>query len=94
MRYFRGLAIKSSISESTRVAIRRMSLYSPGSLMNFAIEPSPLSNQWPCHLGETGLIPAANARRFTLIFDVPAGMPRKLQYRGFEKDEVIVEIKR
>ena len=58
------------------------------------IEPSSLSNQLACHLGEQGVVPAGNARRFTLVYDVPAGASRRLQYRGFEKDEVIVEIKR
>jgi len=58
------------------------------------IEPSPLSNQLPCYPGEAGVIPASNARRFSLVYDVPVGIPRTLQYRGFEKDEVTVEIKR
>jgi hypothetical protein len=40
------------------------------------------------------VIPAGNARRFRYVYDVPAGMPLKLQYRGFEKDEAVVEIKR
>lgn len=55
---------------------------------------SPLSNSLPCSLGDTGVIPAGGTRRFQYVYDVPAGMPLKLQYRGFEKDEVVVEIKR
>jgi hypothetical protein len=58
------------------------------------IQPSPLSNRLTCTLGDTGVIPAGNARRFRYVYDVPAGMPLKLQYRGFEKDEVVVDIKR
>lgn len=58
------------------------------------IQPSPLSNQLACTLGDEGVIPAGHARRFMYVYDVPAGMPLKLQYRGFEKDEVVVDIKR
>jgi hypothetical protein len=57
------------------------------------IEPSPLSNQLACRLGDVGVIPAGQARRFLLVYDVPAGMAKKLQYRGFEKDEVVVDLK-
>jgi hypothetical protein len=56
------------------------------------IQPSPLSAQLPCRLGDTGVIPAGGARRFMLVYDVPAGIPRRLQYRGFEKDETFVEL--
>jgi hypothetical protein len=58
------------------------------------IQPAPVSSQLRCSLGDTGVIPAASTRRFQYVYDVPAGMPLKLQYRGFEKDEVVVEIKR
>lgn len=58
------------------------------------IQPSsPLSSTLTCALGDTGVIPAGGPRRFACVYDVPAGMPRKLQYRGFEKDEVTVAIK-
>jgi hypothetical protein len=57
------------------------------------IQPSPLSNQMACRLGDTGVIPGGHARRFTLVYDVPAGAPRRLQYRGFEKDETLVDLK-
>jgi hypothetical protein len=58
------------------------------------IQPSPLSGQLPCRLDEAGVIPGGNARRFALVYDVPAGMPLKLHFRGFEKDEAIVEIRK
>jgi hypothetical protein len=58
------------------------------------IQPSPLSNQLTCTLGDEGVIPASHARRFRYVYDVPAGMPLKLEYRGFEKDTTVVEIKR
>ena len=57
------------------------------------ITPSPLSGRLPCRLDGPGVIPAGGARRFVLVYDVPAGMPRRLQYRGFEKDEEFVNLK-
>jgi hypothetical protein len=66
-------------------------------LMNPAggfIQPAPISNQLSCRLGDNNIIPAGNARRFQLVYDIPANMPLKLQYRGFEKDEAVVDIKR
>ena len=58
------------------------------------IQASPLSSQLPCRLDEAGVIPGGHARRFVLVYDVPAGMPLKLHFRGFEKDEAIVEIRK
>lgn len=59
------------------------------------IQPSSsLSSQLACRLGDTGVIPAGGSRRFAFVYDVPTGMPPKLQYRGFEKDEAVAEIKR
>lgn len=58
------------------------------------IQPSPLSEQLTCTLGDTGVIPAGQARRFRYVYDVPAGVPLKLQYRGFEKEEAVIDIKR
>jgi hypothetical protein len=57
------------------------------------IQPSSLSNQLPCRLGDTGVIPTASARRFMLVYDVPAGTPRRLQYRGFDNPEAFVDLK-
>lgn len=56
------------------------------------IQPSPLSSQFACKLGEVDVIPGGNVRRFMLVYDVPTGMPLKLQYRGFEVNEVTVDI--
>jgi hypothetical protein len=58
------------------------------------IEPSSLSSRFACRLGEGDAVPAGNARRFTLVYDMPTGSPIKLQYRGFEKDEAVIAIKR
>lgn len=56
--------------------------------------PSPVSTQLPCRLDRTGVIPAGHARRFTLVYDVPAGQTWRLQYRGFEKTEEIIDLKK
>jgi hypothetical protein len=57
------------------------------------INPSPLSAEVPCHLPDGGVIPPGATRRFTLIYDVPAGEPpHKLQYRGFELQETTVDL--
>lgn len=56
------------------------------------IQPLPLASQLACTLGELDVIPGGHARRFLAAFDVPAGTPLKLQYRGFEVDETTVEI--
>jgi hypothetical protein len=59
------------------------------------IAPSPLSDQLSCSLGAIGVVPAGNARRFQLLYDVPAGAaPAKVEYRGFERDSVVVDLKR
>ena len=58
------------------------------------ISPSPISHQLSCRIDDVGVIPAGHARRFQLVYDVPASSRFKLQYRGFERDEVLLEIKR
>jgi hypothetical protein len=57
------------------------------------IQASPLTNQLGCRLEDGDVIPPGHARRLMLVFDTPAGAPRRLQYRGFEKDEVMVDVK-
>jgi hypothetical protein len=49
--------------------------------------------QLPCRLDRTGVIPAGHARRFTPVYDVPAGQAWRLQYRGFEKTEEFIDLK-
>jgi hypothetical protein len=56
------------------------------------IQPLPLATQLPCSLGEMDVVPGGHARRFTAVYDVPSGMPLRLQYRGFEVNELTVEI--
>jgi len=57
------------------------------------IQASPLTNQLGCRLEDGDVIPPGHSRRLMLVFDTPAGAPRRLQYRGFEKDEVMVDVK-
>jgi len=56
-------------------------------------QASALTNQLGCRMDDGDVIPPGHARRLMLVFDMPAGAPRRLQYRGFEKDEVTVDIK-
>jgi hypothetical protein len=58
------------------------------------IQPSSSSSRLTCAMGETGVIPAASARRFKYVYEVPAALPLKLQYRGFETNDVVVEVRR
>lgn len=56
-------------------------------------DPSPVSAQVPCRLSAEGVIPAATARRFMLVYDIPPDeRPRRLEYRGFEVDAVTVDL--
>jgi hypothetical protein len=38
------------------------------------------------------VIPPGHVRRFLLVYDMPAGAPRRLQYRGFEVDEASLDL--
>jgi hypothetical protein len=63
-----------------------------GSFIQPLPSTGPIAGQLACALGEMDVVPGGHARRFTAVYDVPAGMPLKLQYRGFEVNEVTVEI--
>lgn len=56
------------------------------------IQPSELTQQIGCRLDDGDVIPPGNSRRFQLVYDMPAGAPRRLQYRGFEVDETTVDL--
>ena len=56
------------------------------------VQPSALTKQIGCRLDDGDVIPPGHARRFMVIYDMPAGAPRRLQYRGFEVDEVSVDL--
>jgi hypothetical protein len=57
------------------------------------IQPSALTEQIGCRLDDGDVIPPGHARRFQAAYDVPAGTPRRLQYRGFEVDEITFDLK-
>jgi hypothetical protein len=57
------------------------------------IAPSPVASGIRCSLDPDGVIPAQTARRFTLVYDVPAdALLRRVQYRGFDVQETVVDL--
>jgi hypothetical protein len=55
-------------------------------------EPSDDGRHLPCSM--TGdVVPAGAARRFTLVYDVPAGQPLQLEYRGFNVKSELIKIR-
>lgn len=57
------------------------------------VQPAALTKQFGCRLDDGDVIPPGHARRFMVVYDTPAGAPRRLQYRGFEVDELSVDLK-
>jgi hypothetical protein len=57
------------------------------------VQASRLTAQLGCRVEDGDVIPPGHSRRVMAVFDMPAGAPRRLQYRGFERDEAIVAIK-
>ena len=57
------------------------------------VQPSaPLTKLLSCRLDDGDVIPPGHTRRLQVVYDMPAGAPRRLQYRGFERDEATVAI--
>lgn len=56
------------------------------------VQPSPLTKHLGCRLDDGDVIPPGHTRRLRLVYDMPAGAPRRLQYRGFERDEATVAV--
>jgi hypothetical protein len=56
------------------------------------ILPSSLTQQIGCRLDDGDVIPPRHQRRFLVVYEVPVGIPKRLQYRGFEIDEAIVDL--
>lgn len=50
------------------------------------------TNALGCRLEDGGVIPPSQARRFMAAFELQAGAPVRLQYRGFEVDETSVDL--
>jgi hypothetical protein len=56
------------------------------------IAPSHDSERAPCSL--TGdVVPAGTSRRFTLVYDVPPGLPLQFEYRGFTVKSELVKVR-
>lgn len=56
------------------------------------VQPAVLTNQIGCRLEDGDVVPPGHARRLMAVYDMPAGAPRRLQYRGFEVDETSVDL--
>ena len=50
------------------------------------------TNALGCRLEDGGVIPPSQARRFMAAYELPAGAPLRLQYRGFEMEETTVDL--
>jgi hypothetical protein len=42
---------------------------------------------------QPGVFAVTEARRLMLVYEMPAGTPRRLQYKGFEVNETTVDLK-
>jgi hypothetical protein len=56
------------------------------------IQPSALTKQIGCRLDDGDVIPPGHARRFMVVYEMPAGSARRLQDRGFEVNKVSVDL--
>ncbi len=56
------------------------------------IQPAQSTKELGCRLDDLDVVPPGQVRRFMVAYDVPAGAPKRLQYRGFEVDEVTVDL--
>lgn len=55
------------------------------------VQPSAATQKIGCRLDDGDVIPPGHSRRFQVVYDMPPGEPRRLNYRGFEVDEVTVD---
>jgi hypothetical protein len=56
------------------------------------VQPSTLTKRIGCRLDDGDVIPHSPARRFQVVYETAAGEPKRLQCRGFEVDEISVDI--
>ena len=56
------------------------------------VQPDVATNALGCRLEDGGVIPPSQARRLMAVYELPAGAPLRLQYRGFEVDEASVDL--
>jgi hypothetical protein len=54
---------------------------------------SAATKQIGCHMDDGDVIPPGQARRLMAVYEMPAGAARRLQYRGFEIEQTVVEIR-
>ena len=50
------------------------------------------TNNLGCRLEDGDVIPPGQARRFMAAYELPAGAPVRLQYRGFEVEEATIDL--
>lgn len=56
------------------------------------VQPSAATREIGCRLDDGDVVPPGHARRLQVAFDMPPGETRRLNYRGFEVDEVTVDL--
>jgi hypothetical protein len=56
------------------------------------IQPAESTKELGCRLDDLDVVPPGQVRRLMVAYDVPAGAPKRLQYRGFAVDEVTVDL--
>lgn len=54
---------------------------------------SAATKQLGCRMDDNDVIPPGHARRVMALYELPAGTPRRLHYRGFERPEAVIEIR-
>jgi hypothetical protein len=56
------------------------------------IQPAESTKQLGCRLDDLDVVPPGHVRRLQAVYEIPVGAPKRLQYRGFEVDEVTVDV--
>jgi hypothetical protein len=56
------------------------------------VQAAAVTSQLGCRLDDGDLIPPGHSRRFAVVYDMPAAAPLTLDYRGFEVDDVSVDL--
>lgn len=56
------------------------------------VQPSAATQQIGCRLDDGDVIPPGHSRRLMVAYDMSPDEPRRLNYRGFEVDEVTVDL--
>jgi hypothetical protein len=62
------------------------------SLTGSYVQAAGVTSELGCRLDDGDVIPPGHSRRFMVVYDMPAAAPLKLDYRGFEVDEVSVDL--